>query len=118
MATRLYPNTRCMNTLQTLAGVPAGTKEVLDALQEQGKGMDDFKAWELVNDHPTAGRLDHFLTFGWGRVEGVQEMREAGLDPVCGSTSDPAVVGRICEAQGLSADTTRMLQETGGVCWG
>ena len=118
MATRLYPNTRDINTLEALAGVPTGTKAVLDALQEQGKGMDDYEAWKLVNDHPTAGGLDHFLTFGWGRVQGWQFLQAAGLDPCCGSTSEPDVVARICMEQGLADDTIRVLQETGGVCWG
>jgi len=117
MATRLYPNTESAATLEALADVPAGTMEILKALRVQAAELDGEAAWALVDGHPTAGRLDHFLTFGWGRVKCIDAMQGLGLDPWCGSTSDPDAVARICKAQQISEHTILILQETGGVCW-
>jgi hypothetical protein len=117
MATRLYPLTRDAATLEKLAGVPAGTTEVLEAVRAQAALLEDeLEAWKMVNDHATAGVLDGFHLFGWGRVNYTM-LTEAGFDGCADSTSDPAMVRRIGEAHGLDGPTIDLLVESGGVCW-
>lgn len=117
MATRLYPSTTDIATIEALAGVPCGTSAVLAELQAQGAQLgDDFEAYKLVHDHAHAGALDSFQTFGWGRLQGWRVVQEAGLDPVCGGTDDPALVRAIGEAQDLTDREIDLLIRTGG-CW-
>lgn len=139
MGTRLYPLTRDAAALETLAGVPAGTMARLDAIKapfaarsqarqeafeaapEGAAGdavrsglryeerVDSEAEWNAVNADQDAGTLDGFLTFGWGKFNGVG----LALD-YAGHLDDLTACRRVLEANGIAADPAL----TGGLCWG
>jgi hypothetical protein len=110
MGTRLYPNTQDTASLEKLAGVAAGTAERLLATQarhaEELKKVDrqfrndfEYKQWCEIKDDENMGGLDHFLTFGWGKFDGI------GLAEDCsGHLTDPDAIARLFAANGITAD--------------
>ncbi len=79
MGIRLYPRTTNVNNLEKLAGVPAGTHSRLEALKaywdmelknctnHYERHDVDYARYTAIHDDPAMGRLDSFLTFGWGK---------------------------------------------------
>ena len=117
MATRLFARTNDITILEKLAGVPAGTKAVLDTLRAEGNQMEDeFAVFNHIRTNPDAERLDVFLTFGWGRVN-ADVVRSLGY-PTCGAhTDEPSQVRHIGLWHNLSDEVINLLIESGGVYW-
>jgi hypothetical protein len=115
MATRLYPITEDPAKLEKMAGVPAGTSEVLKAIESRfvaKPGETSAQAFTreeqefyAINAEPNAAQLHCFLLFGWGR------MRKY-IDPI-GNTTDPKLMAEIGRAQGINVPAD--LCE--GFCW-
>lgn len=120
MATRLYPRTKDVRTLELLAGAPLGTMARLEALRKEigvGEGADYFenerryeRFWNAVQDDEALAALDHLLTFGWGRVQSDEVETYAGCERC------PIKVARILGAQGVPTRLWPMIL-TDGVCW-
>ena len=98
-----------------MAGVPAGTSEVLKAIESRfvaKPGETSAQAFTreeqefyAINAEPNAAQLHCFLLFGWGR------MRKY-IDPI-GNTTDPKLMAEIGRAQGINVPAD--LCE--GFCW-
>jgi hypothetical protein len=118
MATRLYPMSSANDIMEIFAGVPAGTNEILEALEAQGKDLCDEDQYNLIQTNPDAAKLESFQLFGYGRLQAVETIRSNFMDSVSGRTSDPALVRQICREQGNIDEATidRLIAE-GGVCW-
>lgn len=121
MGTRLYPKTRNIAILEKLAGVPAGTNEVLKELEAKRDSMDTKDYYDLLAKHPNADILDGFCVFGWGKLNSEQWIiaKELLGPDECwnGSLTNPVDVermlaGKHCSLNGVS------IQELEGVCWG
>lgn len=122
MGTRLYPKTRNVSVLERLAGVPAGTHQLLEQLEAQRQSMGSEAYYDLLANNPDADYLDNFLLFGWGKLTSEQwEVAKELLGPDdCwhGSTTDIDAVKRMlagnynCTLNGVS------IEELEGVYWG
>jgi len=89
MGTRLYPATSKTNNLETLAGVPMGTTNKLNAIKAQFNdpyGEDEYNAI-YGNIDGNLGNLDNFLLNGWGKTV-CNTLQRMGFDPVSGSCND------------------------------
>lgn len=134
MGTRLYPNTKNPATLEKLAGVPAGTfklyqelederKQFKDELQsrfDQGHDRDELfrsnenfeeKMWNRKQENPDVSRLDHFIMYGWGKIQ-----FEGGCS---GEHTDLYHVDQVLFWQGVGSDELNgvTLEELEGVYW-
>ncbi len=80
MGIRLYPNTTDVASLETLAGVPAGTAARLAAMEARhaAERADDllpqeadlgYYQWKEIQADEDLGTYSHFLTFGWGKFD-------------------------------------------------
>ena len=107
MATRLYPKVS-VETLERLAGVPAGTHDWLVAVRNKYPPPGE-QGWEQaqryfveVGADPDLDTLDNFLTCGWGRLSlaASKVIEAAGLDYI-GVTTDRQLIRRLLEAQGV-----------------
>ncbi len=129
MATRLYPlfdpqDHDQVQALERLAGVPAGTYAQAQQYRAQAQALGDdpeagYLHWRSVQDTPV-GRMDAFLTFGWGRLAPrAEDLVEAlGHDPHCGSIEDAPTAGDVLDAQGLPcADAETVALHRLGVTW-
>lgn len=119
--TRLFPYTRKPETLELLAGVPAGTAAAADQLRQELDGLDtvDYDGWKAAKEAAGADAcaLDTFNTFGWGRFRGWQAAEAAGHDPVIGSTSDETLIAALLDAQGVSLPEGVTIADLEGVGW-
>jgi hypothetical protein len=126
MGIRLYPNTQKVQSLEVLAGVPAGTAARLEAVK--ARHAEEAKAWafKTLREREDAeyaqwkekqadghiGTYDTFLVFGWGKFRDHSEDA-----PGCaGSLSDPAAIARLLAANGLPTDPV-FIALTEGVFW-
>lgn len=129
MATRLYPVTTSVESLEFLAGVPSGTHARLIDLEKRyfgaplvGDEVDAaFDAWygELL-DNADLGRLDAFQDQGWGRVSGkfVELVEAAGYESGHGEIKvdeNRELVTALLQAQGVSAN---VIDHISGISWG
>ena len=142
MGTRIYPTTRNAAIIEILAGVPAGTHESLtkirldnraevERLQRDGVNYGDiqeveYRQWQTLQEIPE-GRLDGFLTFGWGKFTSAtyEEIRNnipEGEDEDWlwnGGTTDVGLIDSIMEAQGVDLEKLGINPEDmEGLCWG
>ncbi len=122
MATRLYPATQDRAALETLAGVPAGTFDRMEAMakrhDEERKNAtnwsdyeDGYRQWKERQDDGPIGELDAFLTFGWGRFRPVDSLG-IGLD-YAGNEPNLERAAILLAANNIRADVAL----TGGLCW-
>lgn len=120
MGTRLYPRTTDRKNIETLAGVPHGTTDRLEAMEarqktelEAAKPEDryelGYKHYCERNDDADLGNLDAFLTFGWGKFSPVEDI---GHD-YAGSEPDLERSAKLLRANGIGVDVAL----TGGLCW-
>ena len=130
MATRIHPSfdpkdPQQVQALERLAGVPAGTYAHVRAYRAEANrlGLEDpeagYRHWASIQGTPT-GRLDGFLSFGWGRpTPRAERLLEAlGHDPICGSIEDAPAAGDVLEAQGIArADVETVALHRLGVTW-
>jgi hypothetical protein len=120
MGVRLYPLTQDIATLERLAGVTAGTKKRLDEIQSRhaaertaaGKDWDSqddgYRQWKEIKADVDLHVLDSFLTFGWGKFDGL-----GVATGYSGSLADLDQVALLFRANGIDADPAL----AGGVCW-
>jgi hypothetical protein len=120
MGMRLYPNTQRVESVEKLAGVPAGTMERLDALRKQ-YGVDDEslgfferenaygRFFDAKERDANVNVLDHFVLFGWGKVYSPEHQNEWGG----GRIDDIATVAALFKDEGIEADPAL----TEGVHW-
>lgn len=126
--TRLYPMTEVPEVLERLAGVPAGTHAALEVLREKYKalkaGATSSKRYELEEEEyeeldtkSDLGTLDHFLTFGWGRVNmNVLVAANPANEGECsGRELDTVKVGEILLGHGIAVAVSS--EELGGLKW-
>lgn len=113
MGVRLYPNTSVVASLETLAGVPAGTAARLEetekrheaekaAARARGESTYDleYRQWCEKNDDPALGDYDAFLTFGWGKFDDPH-----GVAPDCsGRLTDPVKCALVLRPNGIGGD--------------
>lgn len=111
MGVRLYPNTTDRAALETLAGVPHGTYDRLDAMTARHEaalvGLSFAERNELEyqqycerQDDAAIGDLDAFLTFGWGKFREVD-----GLGTDCaGCIENLDAARRLLRYNGIGAD--------------
>lgn len=142
MGTRLYPTTQNAAIIEILAGVPAGTHESLtkirlenraevERLQREGGNYGDiqeveYRQWQTLQEIPE-GRLDGFLTFGWGKLtydafDIVKAHIPSDEDENWlwnGDTTNVGLVDSIMEAQGVDLEKLGINPEDmEGLCWG
>ncbi len=122
MGTRLYPATNDIATIEKLAGVPAGTKAILDRLTAEGEKIsaetgDEFAVFDHIRTNEDAARLDSFITFGWGKVS-YKIIAELGYDGCYGGTKNPEHVEKIAIYNEVPEEDIKTLIESGGVWWG
>lgn len=125
MGTRLYPRTRNVESLEKLAGVPAGTAARLDAMKlrhdKELEGLDRAQRYEKEyaqycerNDDKHVGDYDAFLTFGWGKFED-----PCGVAPgYSGRLEDPAKVTQLFRANGIGPLTKEGMAQFVALCEG
>jgi hypothetical protein len=142
MGTRIYPTTRNAAIIEILAEVPAGTHASLTKIRLdnnaeierlQREGLDwvaidevKYEQWKKFQLLPE-GRLDGFLTFGWGKFTSAtyEEIRNnipegEGEDWLWnGGTTDVGLIDSIMEAQGVDLERLGINPEDmEGLCWG
>lgn len=86
MATRLYPNTQNRHNIETLAGVPTGTYDRLDALEAKhaeekaqpgyDEQEDGYRQYKEIHADKNIGELSSFLLYGWGSFRSVDGIGE------------------------------------------
>ncbi len=122
MATRLYPLTKNPASLETLAGVPAGTMEKLNAIRAKHTNADGALNYDGFYDDVYTlgitpdvhlGRLDSFLNYGWGRVS-FGFLESMGFDPVSDQCTDIGIAKSILIYHGESHVDPYL---TEGLCW-
>lgn len=122
MGCRLYPMTKNVANLETLAGVPEGTHARLDAVKAKYNTNDPAltffarqdlyeKQWHEVNACPHMGQLDHFLTFGWGKFG---DMHNITGGKYGGSETDLVRCTLLARSNGIEYDPA----VCEGLCWG
>jgi len=120
MGTRLYPNTTDRAALETLAGVPAGTHDRLDAMEKRHEAEKlaaadprchdlGYRQYCERQDDGPIGTLDHFITFGWGKFRPVDGIGE----DYAGHEDDLERIAKLLRANGIGADVAL----TGGLHW-
>lgn len=126
MATRLYPVTTSVVSLEYLAGVPCGTHASLLDLEKRHPAHFEsdtaFSSWcEELQDDPCLDRLDAFQDQGWGRVSGkfVELVEAAGYESGHGEIKLNGItrelVTALLQAQGVSAN---VIDHISGISWG
>ena len=142
MGTRIYPTTRNESIIEILAGVPVGThKKLTDTLLENqtacekatndGLSYDDIETIKhyqrMALGNSPEGRLDGFLTFGWGKftkesfyiIKAHIPSNEDENWLWCGDTTDTALIDSIMEAQGVDLEKLGINPENiEGLSWG
>ena len=142
MGTRIYPTTRNESIIEILAGVPAGThKKLTNTLLENqtacekatndGLSYDDIDTIKhyqrMALDSSPEGRLDGFLTFGWGKFtresfDIIKAHIPSDKDEDwlwCGDTTDTSLIDSIMEAQGVDLEKLGINPEDiEGLSWG
>ena len=119
MGVRLYPNTKNTRNLEILAGMPEGTHARLEALRASFQvdeaatffeRQDRYeKLWNAVHEDDDLANLDGFLTFGWGKFDGI------GLaNGYAGSLTDLAHCAMVLRANGIDATHIRLME---GIHW-
>lgn len=121
MGMRLYPNTKNVEKLEKLAGVPAGTADRLAALRAKFPLLDDPKTgfFEREDEY---GRFyaamskdfdvrlyHHFILSGWGKVYSPDHQDENGF----GHVDDVESIQIIFDSAGITSDPAL----TEGVRW-
>ena len=132
MGTRLYPMTESHDVLEDVAGVPRGTMERLEPLRKKfseatGRylaALGTSKAaaakevtgeiYNEIHDDRDLGRLDHLLTFGWGKFRMPEGVTYDG-DLSSGGTTDPRSIRVILATNGLDYFDPALLT---GLEWG
>lgn len=120
MGTRLYPRTTDRKALETLAGVPHGTYDRLEAMEARQKAELEaakpedrydlgYKHYCERNDDDALGTLDAFITFGWGKFSPVDDI---GHD-CAGHEDDLTRAAKLLRRNGIGVDVAL----TGGLCW-
>lgn len=132
MGTRLYPKTNDIAKLETLAYVPAGTHARLQAIkaqqEEETKGMNYFERNEIdyeyycrIRDDEMLGRLDSFITFGYGRFSPPKshpqffEDVEKGYVLYSGETANMEEAEVLASVHGIAKEHAAL---SDGFCWG
>ena len=120
MATRIYPITNTPRNLEILAGVPEGTHAKLaewEAANPEPNYMDQeasYERWQKLQAIEEFAQLDHFKTFGWGRVD--HRHPAVGMDGYSGElTGQVAKEFLLHHHIRLSNEQLAVLD---GVCWG
>jgi hypothetical protein len=85
MGTRLYVNTQDRAIIETLAGVPAGTFDRLDAINAKHYD-DDYDRYCDIQDDPHLAALAHFDLFGFSKFD--LRLLPDGKDYACDRTED------------------------------
>ncbi len=123
MGIRLYPNTGCVATLETLAGVPAGTKKKLLELIEFHRGDNDNgrKFVDALWDDPNNKHLlefDMFETWGWGRVNIPENLIENEVDDKNGGViKNVEAVKCLLKMKEVTLPEGIEIEDLRGVCW-
>jgi hypothetical protein len=124
MGVRLYPNTQTPASLELICGVEPGTMERLNAMLARHKAELEaakpeekydlgYKQYCERQDDQDIGRLDHFLTFGWGKFN------DCGVALDCAGHIDntpenQAAITLLFDTNGITADP----EMCEGVHWG
>ena len=114
-------------SLETLAGVPAGTTAALEELEQAHPNrMDNYSSaqerfFQALFAIPIINRLHSFSLFGWGRTTRAFDAVTAkyGFDTALGSVSlegNRELVSELLLAQGLQPD--EITPHISGLCWG
>ncbi len=118
MASRIYPITSNPRNLELLCGFPEGTAARLEQWEKDNPepGWNDqeagFARWNKLQNDKHLSTLDHFKTFGWGRVD----HRIVGPEGYSGEIPVEQVAefmkkhGRVFTPEQIAA--------TEGICWG
>ena len=130
MGIRLYPVTENPVVLEKLAGVPAGTHALLEAMREKYKllriALSPSQRYELeeqeyqeLDENAALGTLDHFLTFGWGRVNMnvLIAANPANEGEYSGRETDTIKVGGILLGHGIAIPGSVSASELEGLRW-
>ncbi len=114
-------------SLETLAGVPAGTTAALEELEQAHPNrMDNYSSaqerfFQALFAIPIINRLHSFSLFGWGRTTRAFDaaVQKHGYDSAVGSVpleGNRELVSELLLAQGLQPD--EITPHISGLCWG
>lgn len=116
MATRLYPVTTEIATLEKLAGVPAGTHHRCEEVRKLADCLSQDEAFDLIQKDDDVANYDNFCTFGYGRIN-YQLVDDLGYDSCSGRTNLPEHVRAIARHHAIFDHNIQLLIESGGVEW-
>ncbi len=116
MATRLYPVTTEIATLEKLAGVPAGTHQRFEEVRKLADCLSRDEAFDLIQKDDDVANYDNFCTFGYGRIN-YQLVHDLGYDNCSGRTNLPDHVRAIARHHAIFDHNIQLLIESGGVEW-
>jgi len=120
MATRLYPQTSDVTILEKIAGVPAGTAKVLEQIEAtipEGCPNMGCPRYDAINAEPNVEAYHSLQLFGFGRLKAVQLVRSLGMVEYSDGTTDPDLIRKICEIQGVPREAVELMIAHGGVYW-
>lgn len=147
MSTRLYPTTENPQILEALANVPAGTSARLDGLKKQfddkrdrllgetrKNGISDAEKNRLnglyeattseeiekISQDPDCYTLEHFLNFGWGRLqaETATVIQANHMDINIGTTESLKMVQAMIATNGILLPEEVKVADLVGLTWG